>query len=99
VGPKRILAWASWLALAAAALAGATAQIARWGVNAESLGAHDAGVALSLSFLAAFASIGALYSAPVLALAGIASLRLQRDAGLRFLAAAAVCALALWPYA
>lgn len=78
-------------------IAGATAQIARWGVNAESLGAHDAGMALSLSFLAAFASIGALYSAPVLAL-GLACLRFQRDAALRFLAAAAVCALALWPY-
>lgn len=41
-------------------LVAGTAVIARWGVNAESLGAHDA--------------------------------------GLRFLAAAAVCALALWPY-
>lgn len=79
-------------------LVAGTARIARWGVNAESLGAHDAGIALSLSFLGAYASIGALYAAPVLALAGLASLRFQRDAGLRFLAAAAACALALWPY-
>lgn len=96
--PKRILAWTSWLSLAAAALTAATALIARWGVNAESLGAHDAGIALSLSFLSAYASIAALYAAPVLALAGLASLLCERDAGLRFLAAAAVCALALWPY-
>ena len=96
--PKRILAWTSWLSLAAAVLVAGTAVIARWGVNAESLGAHDAGIALSLSFLSAYASIGALYAAPVLALAGLASLLYQRDAGLRFLAAAAVCALALWPY-
>ena len=75
-----------------------TAVIARWGVNAESLGAHDAGIALYLSFLGAYASIGALYAAPVLALAGLASLPFGRDAGLRLLAAAAVCALALWPY-
>lgn len=94
---KGILAWASWLALAAALLAAATSLVARWGVNAESLGAHDAGIALYLSFLGAFASIGALYAAPALALAGLASLRFQRDAGLRFLAAAAACALALVP--
>jgi hypothetical protein len=98
VEPKRILAWTSWLSLAAAGLVAGTAVIARWGVNAESLGAHDAGIALSLSFLSAYASIGALYAAPVLALAGLASLSFWRDAGLRFLAAAAVCALALWPY-
>jgi len=98
VEPKRILAGTSWLSLAAAVLVAGTAVIARWGVNAESLGAHDAGIALSLSFLSAYASIGALYAAPVLALAGLASLLYQRDAGLRFLAAAAVCALALWPY-
>lgn len=96
--PKRILAWTSWLSLAAAVLVAGTAVIARWGVNAGSLGAHGAGIALSFSFLSAYASIGALYAAPVLALAGLASLPFQRDAGLRFLAAAAVCALALWPY-
>ncbi len=79
-------------------LVAGTALIARWGVNAESLGAHDAGIALSLSFLGAYASIGALYAAPVLALAGLASLPFQRDAGLRFLAAAAACALALAPF-
>lgn len=94
----KILAWTSWLTLAAAVLTAATALLARWGVNAESLGAHDAGIALYLSFLTAFASIGALYAAPVLALAGLASLRFQRDAGLRFLAAAGVCALALAPW-
>ena len=95
--PKKILAWTSWLTLAAALLAAATALIARWGVNAESLGAHDAGMALYLAFLGAYASIGALYAAPVLALAGLASLPYQRDAALRFLAAAGVCALALAP--
>jgi hypothetical protein len=34
----------------------------------------------------------------VLALAGLASLPFRRDAGLRFLAAAAACALALAPF-
>lgn len=90
-----ILARASWVCLAAAVPAAAFALFAPWAINAESLGARDAGLALGLSFASAFTLIGLLYAAPALALAGIASLRADRDAALRLLAAAAVCALPL----
>jgi hypothetical protein len=46
-----MLSWLSWVALVVAALAAAAALLSRWAINAESLGARDAGLALSLSFL------------------------------------------------
>ena len=46
----RVLARVSWLSLAGAVLTAATALFCQWGVNAESFGARDAGVALSFAF-------------------------------------------------
>jgi len=91
----RILAWSSWFVLGASAITALVASLAHWGVNAESLGAHDAGVALFLAFVSAFALIGSLYAAPVLTLIGLGSMFLHRDAGLRFLAAAVIISIPL----
>lgn len=87
----RILAWASWASLGLAAAAAATVLFSQWAVNG--LGARDMGLALFFAYLAALTGIGTLYAAPVLTLAGIAALFVQRRAGLRFLAAGAVCAI------
>lgn len=90
---RTLLSWLSWVLLVAAALAAATAFFSRWAINAPSLGAHDAGLAIFFSFVSAFALIGATYAAPVLALAGLGTLLLHRAAGLRMLAAAAAAGL------
>jgi hypothetical protein len=92
---NRILAWSSWFALGASALTTVVALFAFWGVNAESVGAHDAGLALLLAFTSGFALVGSLYAAPVLTLIGLGSLFLHRDAGLRFLAAAVIISIPL----
>jgi hypothetical protein len=89
----RILAWVSWLSLAVAVLAGATALFCLWGVNAESFGARDMGLALNFSIVGAVTMVGLFYAVPVLAVLGVLSLFLQRHAGFRFLAAGAIAAL------
>jgi hypothetical protein len=66
-----------------------------WGVNAQSLGARDAGLALSMAFVGAAALIGSTYAVPVFGVAGLVSLFFQRRAALRFLAAGAVSAAPL----
>jgi hypothetical protein len=91
----RVLAWASWLSLVVAVLAAATALFSQWGVNAESFGARDMGLALSFAFVGGVILIGSLYAVPVLVVLGVLSLFVQRRAGFRFLAAAAVTALPL----
>jgi hypothetical protein len=91
----RVLAWGSWLSLGGAVLTALTALFCQWGVNAESLGARDMGLALHLASVAAIALVGSLYAAPVLAALGFLSLFLQRRIGFRFLAAGAVTALPL----
>jgi hypothetical protein len=91
----RFLAWTSWLSLGVATLAAAAMLFCVWGVNAGPLGAKDAGLALSFSFAAAIIGVASLYAAPVLALAGISTLFVQRRAGLVFIGAAAACALPL----
>jgi hypothetical protein len=85
-----MLSWLSWVALVVAALAAAAALLSRWAINAESLGARDAGLALSLSFLLAAITVASLYAGPALGLAGLAVMLRQRAAGLRLLAAAAL---------
>jgi hypothetical protein len=91
----RLLVWASWLSLGGAVLVTLTALFCRWGVNAESLGAHAAGLAISFAFIGAAASIGSIYAVPVLAILGVLSLSFQRGAALRFLAASATCVIPL----
>lgn len=91
----RIPAWSSWFALGASVLTTVAAFLAHLGVNAESLGAHDAGLALSLAFVSGFALIGSMYAAPALTLSGLGSMFLHRDAGLRFPAAAVIISIPL----
>ena len=91
----RVLAWVSWLSLAVAALMAVTALFCQWGVNAESIGAHDAGLALYFAFVVAVILVGSTYAVPVLVVLGVLSLFLQRRVGFRFLAAGAVTALPL----
>jgi len=91
----RVLAWVSWLSLAVAVLMAATALFCQWGVNAESIGAHDAGLALYFAFVVAVILVGSTYAVPVLVVLGVLSLFLQRRVGFRFLAAGAVTALPL----
>jgi hypothetical protein len=91
----RVLAWVSWLSLAVAVLTAATALFCQWGVNAETFGARDAGVALSFAFVVGVASVGSLYAVPVLVVLGVLSLFLQRRVGFRFLASGAITALPL----
>lgn len=88
-----LLRWASWLSLGLALLAVATALFSHWAV--DGLGARDMGVALSFAFLTALIGVGTLYAAPALALAGLLAFFYQRNAGLRFLAAGAICAIPL----
>lgn len=89
----RFLGWASWLSLAVAVLAAAAALFSQWGINADSLGAHDAGLALHFAFAVAFVSLGSLYAVPVLAVVGMFALFFQRNVGLRFLAAGVAAAV------
>jgi hypothetical protein len=94
----RILAWVSWLSLAVAVLTAATALFCQWGVNAESFGARDMGLALYFSIVGAVALVGSFYAVPVFVVLGVLSLflqNLQRRVGFRFLAAGAVTALPL----
>lgn len=92
---SRFLAWTSWFVLGAAIVLTAAALLSHWAINAESLGARDAGLALFLAFASAFALIGSLYASPVLALVGFSVLFWHRDTGLRFLAAAVVISIPL----
>lgn len=91
----RVLAWISWISLAVAVLTAVTVLFCHWGVNAESFGARDAGLALYFSFVIALALVGSLYAVPVLMVFGVLALFFQRRAGFRFLAAGAVTALPL----
>jgi hypothetical protein len=88
-----LLGWASWLSLWLALLAAVTALFSHWAV--DGLGTRDMGVALFFAFLAALLGIGTLYAAPALALAGLLAFLYQRHAGLRFLAAGAICGIPL----
>ncbi len=87
------LALASWLALGIALAAAATALFSHWAVNG--LGTTDLGLALFFAMLGAASAIATLYAAPVLTLAGVATVFFERRSGLRFLAAGAVCGLPL----
>ena len=91
----RVLAWISWFSLAVAVLTAATALFCQWGINAESFGARDAGLALYFALVVAAALVGAFYAAPVLIVLGVLALFLQRRVGFRFLAAGAFTALPL----
>jgi hypothetical protein len=91
----RVLAWVSWLSLAIAVLTAVTALFCQWGINAESMGARDAGLALYFAFVVAVALAGSIYAVPVFVIMGVLSLFLQRRAGFRFLAAGAVAAVPL----
>lgn len=91
----RALARVSWFGLAAAVPTAATALFCQWAVNAESFGAHDMGLALFFSFAGAAALIGSFCAVPVFLVLGVLSLLIQRRAGFRFLAAAAITALPL----
>lgn len=93
MGRASLVAWASWLSLCGAILIAATALFCQWGVNAESLGAHDAGVALFLAFVGAATLIGSTYAAPVLGVLGALSFTFQRHTAVRFLAAGVACGL------
>lgn len=88
-----LISWASWLSLAGAICIAAVALFCHWGVNAESLGARDAGVALFLAFVGASTLIGSTYAAPVLGVLGVVTFAFQRPAAVRILAAGAACAL------
>jgi hypothetical protein len=92
---SRVLAWASWLSLVLAVLAAATALFSQWGVNAESFGARDMGLALNFAFVGGVILVGSLYAVPVLVVLGVLTLFVQRHSGYRFMAAAAVTALPL----
>ena len=89
----RVVSWASWLSLGGAISIAAVALFCHWGVNIESLGAHDAGVALFFAFLGAATLIGSTYAAALLGVVGVLTLSFQRPAAIRFLAAAAACVL------
>jgi len=91
--PARLLAWASWFVLAAAVLTAATALFCHWGVNAESLGARNAGLAIFLALLGAVALVGSTYAVPVLVVLGLISFSLDRRSAFRLLAAGAACAV------
>jgi hypothetical protein len=91
----RVLAQVSWLSFTVAVLMAATVLFCQWGINAESFGARDMGLALGFAFVVAVASIGALYAAPILLVLGFFSLFLHRRAGFTLLAAGAVTALPL----
>jgi hypothetical protein len=93
MGRASLIASASWLSLGAAILVAAIALFCQWGLNAESLGAHDAGVAIFFAFVGAAMLIGSTYAAPVLGVLGVLLFAFQRPAAVRFLAAGAVCAL------
>lgn len=89
----RVISWASWLSLGGAILIAAVALFSQWAVNAESLGARDAGVAIYFSFVGAATVIGSTYAAPLFGVLGVITFAFQRPAAVRFLAAGAACAL------
>lgn len=89
----RFLDWLSWLILGVAVLASVAGLFSVWAVNAESLGAHDLGLAILLSFSGAISIAASTYAVPVLAFVGIPLLFVRRDAGLRLLAAGVACSI------
>ena len=91
----RPLSWITWFILAASAVLTIAALAASSTINAEGLGAHDAGLALFLAFASGAALLAAMYATPLLALAGLLLMFRYRDAGLRLLAAAVVLSLPL----
>jgi hypothetical protein len=92
-GAARWLSPLSWALLALAALAAAGALLAHWAIDAPSLGAKDAGLALSLAFAGSALLIVTTYAAPLLALAGLGVLALHPRSGLRLLAEATLAGL------
>lgn len=86
---------ASWVCLGIGALLAVTALLSGWAVNAEIFGARDLGLAVFLAFLNSAAFIGATCAAPVLVLGGLFAQRLNKQSGLRMVAAGAMCAVPL----
>ncbi|RPI69999.1 MAG: hypothetical protein EHM38_06890 [Geobacteraceae bacterium] len=95
---KSTLAIGSWVCITASALVAVTAPIARWAVNVEGFGADDLGLALFLAFFSSAALIAATWSAPVFIVAGLMTLRLDKQSGLRLLAAGVLSAVPLAAY-
>jgi hypothetical protein len=67
-------------------------------VNAEAFGAYDLGLAIFLASLSSAAFIAATWSAPVFVLAGLLAQRVNRQSGLRLIAAGALNAVPLAGY-
>ena len=91
----RLLVRGSWLSLGTAVMVALTALFCQWGIDARSLGAHDAGWAIFLASVGAIALVGSTYAAPVLAALGLLTLSFQPRAACRFLAAGATFAVPL----
>ena len=89
----RILAVASWLAIALAVTVLVAYFAVPWVIQHPSLGRVDMGLALGLSFAMYFVLWSAIVGAPAFALAGLLLFWSRRREALRFLAAAAVCAV------
>ena len=69
--------------------------LARAAVNAEKLGAHDFGLALFLSTWGGVGLVLLTRGAPILAIAGVATLFFEKKSGLRFIAAGLVSLIPL----
>jgi hypothetical protein len=90
---ERAFTAAGWLGLALAAAISAAALWFHWCVDAESLGARDAGMALACSMYGAVLLMGGLYAAPSFAVLALVGFTVARRAGFVFLAAALIAAL------
>lgn len=90
---ERAFTAASWLGLVIAAAVSAAALWFHWCVDAESLGARDAGMALACSMYGAVFLLGGLYAAPSFAVLALIGFTVTRRAGIVFLAAALIAAL------
>jgi hypothetical protein len=91
----RVLAWLSYLSVAAAILNAAVALFSQYATRAESLGAHNLGSAVGSSVVLAVALTCCLYAVPALVVIGAIAWFFQRQSGYRFFAAAAICVLPL----
>ncbi|HSG66483.1 MAG TPA: hypothetical protein VLD39_15850 [Gammaproteobacteria bacterium] len=95
--PHRVLERAftagSWIGLVLAVAATAAALGLHWCIDAESLGARDAGMALGCSMGSSVLLVGGLYAAPSLLALGVIGFTIARRAGLLLLAAGLIAAL------
>lgn len=92
---KRALGIGSWVCLGASALVAVTALIGRWALNAEGFGAHDLGLAVFLASISSIAFIAAMWSAPVLVLAGLVARQVDKQSGLRLITAGGLSVMSL----